>query len=378
MEKLICGLRLSVLISVSFLWSQLATVHCSRMSWYLSRQVGHDPCYNRDQDRAVRCIPPFTNAASGREVTVSSTCGSPPNRFCAQSNGNEGERELNCFICDATHPKRRHPAEYLTDNHDTHNLTCWQSEPFRQPDENVTLTLSLGKKIELVYITLDFCNKRPDSMVIYKSQDYGRTWSPYQFYSSTCRRTYNLPKNGEITKANEQQAICKDPQESERSLSQIGFNTLEGRPSAGDFDMNPVLQDWVTATDIKVVFNKIQEGSENDIESSYYAVSDFTVGGRCKCNGHASRCLSDDDGNLSCDCKHNTDGPECDRCKPFHYDRPWARATSREANECVREYIHVFIINYGIVVGCVAIYVVLRLLLVVPTWMKTGGYLVLT
>lgn len=32
-----------------------------------------------------------------------------------------------------------------------------------------------------------------------------------------------------------------------------------------------------------------------------YAVSDFAVGGRCKCNGHASRCLADDKGQLYCD-----------------------------------------------------------------------------
>lgn len=41
------------------------------------------------------------------------------------------------------------------------------------------------------------------------------------------------------------------------------------------------------------------------------------------------------DGRLVCDCKHNTAGDECERCKDFHYDRPWARATPRDANECV-------------------------------------------
>ncbi len=41
------------------------------------------------------------------------------------------------------------------------------------------------------------------------------------------------------------------------------------------------------------------------------------------------------DGRLVCDCKHNTAGDECERCQDFHYDRPWARATQRDANECV-------------------------------------------
>lgn len=65
-----------------------------------------------------------------------------------------------------------------------------------------------------------------------------------------------------------------------------------------------------------------------------YAVSDFAVGGRCKCNGHASRCLTDDKGQLYCDCKHNTAGRDCEKCKPYYFDRPWGRATYRDANEC--------------------------------------------
>ena len=35
-----------------------------------------------------------------------------------------------------------------------------------------------------------------------------------------------------------------------------------------------------------------------------------------------------------CDCRHNTAGRDCERCKPFYLDRPWGRATSRDAHEC--------------------------------------------
>lgn len=38
-------------------------------------------------------------------------------------------------------------------------------------------------------------------------------------------------------------------------------------------------------SDNSLVSNSIQ----NTLDSFYYAVSDLAVGGRCKCNGHASR-----------------------------------------------------------------------------------------
>jgi len=41
---------------------------------------------------------------------------------------------------------------------------------------------------------------------------------------------------------------------------------------------------------------------------------------------------------MTCACKHNTAGPECERCKPFYFDRPWGRATDNDANECKSEY----------------------------------------
>jgi netrin receptor unc-5 len=150
---------------------------------------------------------------------------------------------------------------------------------------------------------------------------------------------------------------------------------MEGRPSAFDFENSPVLQDWVTATDVRVVFHRFHPyhgddssqrspggssggssggaaESSNDSNAaaatatatavsvrdySFYAAADFAVGGRCKCNGHASRCVQGRDGLLGCDCRHNTAGRDCEKCKPFHFDRPWGRATAKDANECKGE-----------------------------------------
>ncbi|XP_075073055.1 netrin-1 isoform X2 [Mixophyes fleayi] len=301
-----------------------------------------DPCYD-ENGNPRRCIPDFVNSAFGKEVKVSSSCGKNPTRYCVVTEKGE-DRFRNCHICNASDPKRAHPPSFLTDLNNPHNLTCWQSENYIQYPQNVTLTLSLGKKFEVTYVSLQFCSPRPESMAIFKSMDYGKSWVPFQFYSTQCRKMYNKANKAVITKQNEQEAICTDSHTDMHPLSGglIAFSTLDGRPSAHDFDNSPVLQDWVTATDIKVVFSRLHTfGDENEDDSElardsyFYAVSDLQVGGRCKCNGHASRCVKDRDDNLVCDCKHNTAGPECDRCKPFHYDRPWQRATAREANECV-------------------------------------------
>ncbi|XP_072155296.1 netrin-3 [Bemisia tabaci] len=428
---------------------------------YLHPSMPLDPCY--DEDTPKRCIPDFVNAAFENPVDVTSTCGvAAPSKYCDAPGPNS---EVDCHVCDDTVPKKRHPAKYLTDLNNPNNITCWRSEPMvhqsdvNAPPDNVTLTLSLGKKYELTYVSLQFCPRsiKPDSLAIYKSMDYGKTWQPFQFYSSQCKRVYGRVNRATITRSNEQEALCSDSHRLSGDVSdgptgsRIAFSTLEGRPSAADFDNSPVLQDWVTATDIRVVFNRLsfppgeveeretnegdeilepelvpkkpdpkrkkvpssfdddddldddgeddeEEGDEDvddedgdeeddDFEDEdnspvvlnpnqelqnqepdkattagkldskeaeakglgsvlnnlvpttmstvvyHYAVSDFAVGGRCKCNGHASRCVPGPEG-LQCECKHNTAGRDCERCKPFHFDRPWARATARDANEC--------------------------------------------
>lgn len=384
-----------------------------------------DPCYT-DEGRAQKCIPDFVNAAYGAPVAASSTCGQKGlEKFCDLDNPSQ------CYTCENTSPRRKYSSIALTDLNNPNNVTCWRSE-ILQPSkpttinrsnfnsnsisspstssqtalnginantklhlDNVTLTLSLGKAYELTYVSLQFCPKaiKPDSLAILKSMDFGRTWQPFQYYSSQCRHIYGRPNRETIQKSNEQEARCTDSHKYDGGSSlargsRIAFSTLEGRPSARDFDSSKNLQEWVTATDIRVIFHRLQRpedvgydseeddeeegdddveedqqddnnkknrndnsiGNNNAIDSTastsvasfnnlglHYAVSDFAVGGRCKCNGHASRCIPDHSGALACDCKHNTAGRDCERCKPFYLDRPWDRATSKDSNECKSE-----------------------------------------
>lgn len=227
-----------------------------------------DPCY--DESRPRLCKSAFVNVAFGSTIQASSTCGqNGPENYC--------DVDGKCHICDVNDPSKSFTSAALSDINNLNNATCWRSEPraltstlysssYDNAPDNVTLTVSFGKKFELTYVNLMFCPGaiKPDSMAIYKSVDYGKSWQPFQFYSSQCKKLYGRPAKQQITKFNEQEPRCIDHNRfssdgmSGAPGSRIAFSTLDGRPSAGDFDASPILQDWVTATDIRVIFHRLQ------------------------------------------------------------------------------------------------------------------------
>lgn len=285
-------------------------------------------CYD-NYGRPQRCLPEFHNLAYGKKINASQTCGRPPRKFCKWE-----LRGYTCDVCDNRFPSKTHSVKYLTDLHNQNNVTCWLADP-KQSRQNVSLTLSLGKTYDITYISLQFCGPKPDSMAIYKSVDFGKRWQPYQFYSSSCSQMYGRPEKSFASQENEQEALCTDAHlKKPLQGSRIAFSTLEGRPSANNFESSQVLQEWVSATNIRIVFDRTS-ASKRKQDYYYYAVSDFAVGGRCRCHGHAARCPIGRDGQPVCECRHHTTGSNCEQCKAFFNDRPWRPATESSANECV-------------------------------------------
>uniref|UniRef100_A0AAY5E8Z7 Uncharacterized protein n=1 Tax=Electrophorus electricus TaxID=8005 RepID=A0AAY5E8Z7_ELEEL len=322
----------------------MATATSLGTLWVTRSRGAMDECADEAR-RPQRCMPEFVNAAFNVTVAATNTCGSPPEEYCVQT-GVTGVTK-SCHICDARDPRQQHGAAYLTDYNNQADTTWWQSQTMLagiQYPSAINLTLHLGKAFDITYVRLKFHTSRPESFAIYKRTREDGPWVPYQYYSGSCEKTYGKMNRGFIrTHEDEQQALCTDEFSDISPLTggNVAFSTLEGRPSAYNFDYSPVLQDWVTATDIRVTLNRLNTfGDEvfNDpkvLKSYYYAISDFAVGGRCKCNGHASECVKNERHKLVCNCKHNTAGDDCSTCKPFFNDRPWGRATADNANECL-------------------------------------------
>ncbi|RZC40648.1 laminin subunit gamma-1, partial [Asbolus verrucosus] len=163
---------------------------------------------------------------------------------------------------------------------------------------------------------------------------------------ATCRDTYGLPDTEHTTRGEETRALCTSEYSDISPLrgGNVAFSTLEGRPSAYNFDASPELQEWVTATDIMITLDRLNTfgdevfGDQQVLRSYFYAIADVAVGARCKCNGHASECIASTGVGGSrrrvCKCEHNTAGPDCNECLPFYNDAPWKRATARDAHEC--------------------------------------------
>lgn len=304
---------------------------------------GGTRCYDKFRN-AQRCIPEFENAAFNVLMEATNTCGDHgPIEFCRQTEISELKKS--CQLCRPNH----HDSRFLTDFHNQDEPTWWQSETMMenvQYPNQVNLTLNLEKAFDITYIRLWFYSPRPESFAIYKRTREDGPWIPYQYYSASCRDTYGLPDTTRTIRGEETRALCKSEYSDISPLTggNAAFSTLEGRPSAYNFDASPELQEWVTATDIRITLDRLNTfgeevfGDEQVLRSYFYAIADVAVGARCKCNGHASECISSTglDGRRRrvCKCEHNTAGPDCNECMPFFHDAPWRRATAKNAYEC--------------------------------------------
>ncbi|XP_068633205.1 laminin subunit gamma-1 [Battus philenor] len=321
----------------------------SAQDYYHTPRIGSQDlatCYNTD-GQPQRCIPEFENAAFMVQMEATNTCGdNGPKMYCIQTSAGSSSGTRSCDFCQPG----QFSSYFLTDLHyEQDNQTWWQSETMKegiQYPNQVNLTLHLGKAYDITYIRIVFYSPRPQSFAIYKKISEDSDWEPYQYYSVSCRDTYGVLEQRAADLGAETRALCTSEYSDISPLSggNVVFSTLEGRPSGYTFESSPELQEWVTATDLRISLDRLNTfgdeifGDTQVLQSYWYAIADVSVGARCKCNGHASICDSIEMPNgsraRSCRCEHNTAGRECERCLDFYNDAPWGRASPNNVHEC--------------------------------------------
>ncbi|XP_051906520.1 filaggrin-2 isoform X3 [Hippocampus zosterae] len=269
------------------------------------------------------------------------TCGNPPERFCTLENPYLCSDE-----CDASNPDLAHPPQLMQDRERNGLLTYWQTVTWRRHPEPLlaNISMSWNKSLELtddIHITFEY--GRPTVMILDKSMDHGRSWQAYQYYADDCLDAFGMPAKRvrDLTPANITRVICTE-QYSRWVGSKSNKNvTLEVRARFAIFagprlhNMDSLytrmesmkgLRDFFTFTNLRLRLLRPALGGtyvqRDNLLKYFYAISNIEVPARCKCNLHASQCLLQD-GNLQCQCEHNTTGQDCQRCKKGFKAKSW-------------------------------------------------------
>ncbi|XP_072344700.1 netrin-G2 isoform X2 [Scyliorhinus torazame] len=286
------------------------------------------------------------------------TCGDPPERFCALGN------PYMCFSeCDASNRDLAHPPKLMFDQEGNGPVTYWQSVTWSKYPEPLlaNITLSWNKSIQLTEnIVITFEAGRPTTMILEKSLNYGRTWQPYQYYAEDCMEAFRMEAKNvrDLSPVTALQIICTEDYskwvgfENEKNLhfevkerfAIFAGSLLQNMEALYKrMDINKGLRDFFTLTDLRIRLIKPATGGtfvqRKYLNKYFYAISNVEVVGRCKCNMHANSCHFKE-GNLMCDCEHNTTGQDCGKCRKNYKAKSWRPGSYSPypmgtANSCV-------------------------------------------
>ena len=270
------------------------------------------PCYD-DGGIPIVCRPAVqSNIVSGRVAIATSTCGvAGPERICERSG-------LSCMICDDSHVSTAHPTQLMTDGRED---TYWLSQTYDFVKDGMNITFNLQKTFTIEKVSFIFYSPRPESFSLFVSRDHGLTYSPLHYFSQSCKDTYGLPDDN----------------------SRIGVRcTSEGTGLVPLTRGEAIFKSHQTtlATDVQIRLDRLSTlGDEltwnsTVLDSYYYGLYNVAIEGRCFCNGHSSMCSLNSNGQLQCDCQHNTTGQDCEMCLPTHNNQPWSMATEDNVKDC--------------------------------------------
>eukprot|EP00057_Strongylocentrotus_purpuratus_P033905 XP_793215.4 PREDICTED: laminin subunit beta-2 [Strongylocentrotus purpuratus] len=272
------------------------------------------------------------------------------------------DQDYDVFVCDASNFSLAHPPEYIIDSHDGDVPTWWQSiswYDYPLPLE-VTVTLSLDHAYTLVdSIDLTFQSGRPKQMILEKSSDRGSSWETLQYYSTDCLEDFSLDDTSQSDIRNASKVICTSEYSGtlpysdghvvysvEERLALLFSDGLTPELQVEAYQNDTAFRDLLTLTDLRLrLLYPATDGLEITGQSFslikyYYAISNIESYLTCNCNQHGRYCApSPLNGNVVCECFHNTMGTNCEQCLPLYKNVPWKAGSftpypSGTANEC--------------------------------------------
>uniref|UniRef100_M3Z3G3 Laminin subunit beta 4 n=1 Tax=Mustela putorius furo TaxID=9669 RepID=M3Z3G3_MUSPF len=309
-----------------------------------------------DERKRGSCHPTTGDLLVGRsaQLTASSTCGlDGAQKYCILSYL-EGEQK--CFICDSRFPydpdapSLSHTIEnVITSFEPETGRKWWQSE---NGVDHVSIRLDLEALFQFSHLILTFKTFRPAAMLVERSADYGHTWKVLKYFAKDCAASFPSISSGQAQAVGD--LVC-DSKYSDIEPSTGGEVVLKVLDPSFEIanPYSPYIQDLVTLTNLRINFTKLHTlgdtlfgRRENEsLGNYYYALYKMVVQGSCFCNGHASECgpaqkvrgdVFSPPGMVHsrCVCQHNTDGPNCERCRDFFHDAPWRPGAGHQDSTC--------------------------------------------
>ncbi|RWS20213.1 laminin subunit beta-2-like protein [Leptotrombidium deliense] len=208
----------------------------------------------------------------------------------------------------------------------------WQSESLAQ---NVSLRLDLETFFQVTKIKIVFKWFLPKAMVIEKSMDFGKTWTPVKYIANDCSKSFKYFRAFQQGNRNELcKAIFYELSSQPKSRNDVTFYVVNSAQLDED------ITELTLATNIRITLTEFQDlllSNNSDSETKFfnntqfYAISFVEINGSCYCNGHASRCVANDSiteevkamVHPKCECDHHTTGEHCEQCEAMYNDQPW-------------------------------------------------------
>uniref|UniRef100_A0A3Q3JLZ6 Netrin-1 n=1 Tax=Monopterus albus TaxID=43700 RepID=A0A3Q3JLZ6_MONAL len=326
------------------------------------------------------CNPRMGNLALGRWVLTQTVCGNNGTElYCSYSdpNANSACSAAKCAKCNAGLPLLSHLAGAMSDSSFRHPNTWWQSA---EGVDSETVQLDLETEFFFTHLIIVFRSPRPAAMTLERSQDFGRTWRMLQYYASNCSTAFGMEEGKAGVGRDGATCTSKYSGAYPCNRGEVIYRTLPKWESLDPFGVEGQQQLRVTNIRIRLLKQQLLKGScfcnghaEQCVPApGYQPIRDRTnhvVHGKCvcrhntagdhcercaplyndrpwqpadgltgaphecrkcKCNSHAQSCHFDwmvwrQSGQRSggiCDCLHNTEGRECQKCKAGFYRDP--------------------------------------------------------